>query len=80
MAELGVESMLQARVGGDQKLRFAAGFFQQFAIAVQVGDPQRRQAVLLRAERIAGTAEFKIELSQCKPIGRSGKRLQPLAA
>jgi hypothetical protein len=40
----------QAGVGREELIGCAAGLFEQLLIASQVGDPQRRQAVLLSAK------------------------------
>ena len=49
------------------------------ASRTQIGDPQRRQAVLPRAEQIARTAQREIDLGQLETVGRGDERLQPLA-
>ena len=54
--------MFEARIGGKKLLRFATRFFHNLVIAPQIGDPQRRQAVLLRAEQIAWPAQLEIHL------------------
>ena len=48
-------------------------------IALQVGDPQRRQAMLLGAEQIARPAQCEIELGQFEAVGRRRKRIEPRA-
>ena len=48
------------------------------ASRTQVGDAQRRQAVLPGAEQVAGAAEGEIDLGQLEAVGGFGEGLQPL--
>ena len=70
--------MGQAGVGGDQRLGVAAGFVHDGRVAQQVGDPQRRQAVLPRAEQLARPAQREVDLGQPEAVGRSTKAFEPL--
>ena len=78
-AQPGVVGMLEAGIGGKKLLGLAAGFFEDRLVAPQVGDSQRRQAVLLRAEQVAGAAELEVDLGQLEAVGRGGERVEPLA-
>ena len=68
----------QTRIGGDQLRRVPAGFRQEFGILLQIGHPQRRQAVLAGAEKLAGTAEAKVDLRKLKAVAQRLERLEPL--
>ena len=78
-AQPGMVGGFEPWVGRKQLLGFAAGFFQNRPIAAEIGDPQRRQAVLLRAEQVARAAEFEIHFGQFEAVGRCGKRIEPRA-
>src|SRR5262249_18051943 len=68
----------ELRVGFNQLLCVAAGFFDQRRVAVQVGDSQRWESVLPRAEQIARSAQTKVGLGQLEAVARFGKRVEPL--
>src|SRR3954466_11749150 len=63
----------------EKLLRAFAGFLQNLAIAAKIGNPQRRQAMLLRAEQIARAAKLEIHFSELEPVACRGKRIEPSA-
>jgi hypothetical protein len=72
-AEAGVVSGFKTGVGGEESFGFAAGFFEDLAIAAEVGDTQRRQAMLLGAEEVAGAAEVEIHFGEGEAVGCGGE-------
>src|SRR6478672_6874933 len=58
---------------------FAAGGFEQLAVANQIDHPERRHAGLTRAEEVARSTQPQIAFRDLEPVGRLGHRLQPLA-
>jgi hypothetical protein len=74
--------MVRVRKAGvclDEKLRFAAGLFDDLRVPHEVRNPQRWQAVLLYAEDISRSPQAKVDLGQLEAIRRSGEGLEPFA-
>ena len=71
--------MLQPRIGGKQSLGRLTCLFQHGPVASQVGNSQRRQAMLLGSKKVARSAQFKIHLSESKTISGRGERVEPRA-
>ena len=65
--------MFQTGIGRKQLLRLAPGLFQNCSITPQIGDSQRRQAVLLRSKQIARAAQLEIHFGQLR-IRRSSRQ------
>src|SRR5690606_7476580 len=61
---------------GDELLGFLSGFLQRIRVAMKIGDSERREAMLLGAEYIAGTSHSEIGFCQFEPIRRGTKRLE----
>src|ERR1051326_5875553 len=52
----------------DERLRFAARYFEQLLIANDIADAQRRQPGLAGAEEFAGTAQFQIHFGDVETV------------
>src|SRR5690606_32686663 len=65
--------------GGEQFPRGGAGLLEDVGVALEIGDQEGGQAVLPRAEQLAGSAELKINLGQFKAVVRLFKRREALA-
>jgi len=74
-AELGVFGLSQAGVGVDQRDCVTPGLFQKGRVTQKIGHAKRWQAVLPRAEQLAGPTKLEIDLGQPEAIGRRGETL-----
>jgi len=66
----------QHEIRVERPFRFAAGLLQQIEIANRIGDVEPEFAVLARAEKFAGTAQFQIRFRDLETVGRAHHRFE----
>ena len=64
-----VHGVLEAGIVRDQELRFAARFFEKVAVALEVSDQERGQAVLLRAEEVSRATQLEVQFRELEAVG-----------
>lgn len=66
-------------VGGYEGVGVATGFFEDVAIAEEIGDAERRETVLAGAEDIAWAADLEIDFGQLEAVGGADEGFETLA-